>query len=51
MTAVAKHDLAETLLFLEGVNVSFDGFKALNNLDLAVARAEMRAIIGPNGAG
>jgi urea transport system ATP-binding protein len=51
MNAVAKHDLAETLLFLEGVNVSFDGFKALNNLDLAVARGEMRAIIGPNGAG
>ncbi len=51
MTAVPKHDLAETLLFLEGVNVSFDGFKALNNLDLAVARGEMRAIIGPNGAG
>jgi urea transport system ATP-binding protein len=51
MTALAKHDLAETLLFLEGVSVSFDGFKALNKLDLAVARGEMRAIIGPNGAG
>jgi urea transport system ATP-binding protein len=51
MTALEKHDLAETLLFLEGVSVSFDGFKALNNLDLAVARGEMRAIIGPNGAG
>jgi urea transport system ATP-binding protein len=51
MTALPKPDLAETLLFLEGVNVSFDGFKALNNLDLAVARGEMRAIIGPNGAG
>ena len=34
MTALPKHDLAETLLFLEGVSVSFDGFKALNNLDL-----------------
>jgi urea transport system ATP-binding protein len=51
MSAVAKHDLAETLLFLEGVSVSFDGFKALNNLGLDVARGEMRAIIGPNGAG
>jgi urea transport system ATP-binding protein len=51
MTAVPKHDLAETLLFLEGVSVSFDGFKALNDLGLDVARGEMRAIIGPNGAG
>jgi urea transport system ATP-binding protein len=51
MTAQPKHNIAETLLFLEGVNVSFDGFKALNSLDLAVARGEMRAIIGPNGAG
>jgi urea transport system ATP-binding protein len=51
MTAVHKHDLAETLLYLEGVSVSFDGFKALNDLGLAVSRGEMRAIIGPNGAG
>lgn len=51
MTALAKHELAETLLFLEGVSVSFDGFKALNQLDLAIGRGEMRAIIGPNGAG
>jgi urea transport system ATP-binding protein len=41
----------ETLLFLEGVSVSFDGFKALNNLNLDVGINEMRAIIGPNGAG
>ena len=51
MTAVHNHDFAETLLFMEGVNVSFDGFKALNDLGLAVTRGEMRAIIGPNGAG
>jgi urea transport system ATP-binding protein len=51
MTALPKHDLAETLLYLEGVSVSFDGFKALNGLGLDVARGEMRAIIGPNGAG
>jgi urea transport system ATP-binding protein len=42
---------AETLLFLENVSVSFDGFKALNSLSLDVGRGEMRAIIGPNGAG
>jgi urea transport system ATP-binding protein len=39
------------LLYLDGVTVSFDGFKALNNLSLAVEPGEMRAIIGPNGAG
>jgi urea transport system ATP-binding protein len=42
---------SETLLYLEGVSVSFDGFKALNNLNLDVGSNEMRAIIGPNGAG
>src|SRR5262249_59548474 len=39
------------LLYLDGVTVSFDGFRALNKLSLAVAPGEMRAIIGPNGAG
>jgi len=40
-----------SMLYLSGVSVSFDGFKALNNLSLTVAPGEMRAIIGPNGAG
>jgi urea transport system ATP-binding protein len=40
-----------TLLFIEGVTVSFEGFRALNNLSLSVEPGEMRAIIGPNGAG
>ena len=40
-----------SLLYLDGVTVSFDGFRALNNLSLAVEPGEMRAIIGPNGAG
>ncbi len=40
-----------TLLALDGVSVSFDGFKALNALSLALAPGEMRAVIGPNGAG
>jgi urea transport system ATP-binding protein len=35
------------LLYLSGVTVSFDGFKALNNLSLLVEPGEMRAIIGP----
>jgi urea transport system ATP-binding protein len=43
--------LANSLLYLDGVTVSFDGFKALNALSLVIARGEMRAIIGPNGAG
>lgn len=40
-----------TLLYLDGVNVSFDGFQALNNLSLIVNPGELQAIIGPNGAG
>jgi len=39
------------ILYLEGVTVSFDGFKALDNLSLAVDDGELRCIIGPNGAG
>jgi urea transport system ATP-binding protein len=39
------------LLYLDGVSVSFDGFRALSALSLALAPGEMRAIIGPNGAG
>src|SRR3954468_5067993 len=39
------------LLYLDAVSVSFDGFRALNNLSLAIETGEMRAIIGPNGAG
>ena len=40
-----------SMLYLNGVTVTFDGFKALNNLSLTVEPGEMRAIIGPNGAG
>ncbi|MEM8579832.1 MAG: urea ABC transporter ATP-binding protein UrtD [Pseudomonadota bacterium] len=38
-------------LSLDGVNRSFDGFKAINDLSLTVEKGELRAIIGPNGAG
>jgi len=40
-----------TLLEVSGVSVSFDGFKAINNLSIQIGEAELRAIIGPNGAG
>ena len=41
----------DSVLYLDGISVSFDGFKALNNLSLIIGAGEMRAIIGPNGAG
>ncbi|WP_372867382.1 ABC transporter ATP-binding protein, partial [Pseudomonas sp.] len=40
-----------TILTLEDINVSFDGFKALSNLSLYIGVGELRCIIGPNGAG
>ncbi len=43
-----RHD---TILYLDGISVSFDGFKALNSLSFYVLAGELRAIIGPNGAG
>jgi len=39
------------VLYLEDISVSFDGFKALNALSLAIDAGELRCIIGPNGAG
>ncbi|AWI85056.1 urea ABC transporter ATP-binding protein UrtD [Alloyangia pacifica] len=41
----------KTLLEMSGVSVSFDGFKAINNLSFRIGEPELRAIIGPNGAG
>ena len=43
--------VTQSLLYLDGVSVTFDGFRAINNLSLELAPGEMRAIIGPNGAG
>lgn len=40
-----------TLLEVSGVSVTFDGFKAINNLSFVIGPAELRAVIGPNGAG
>ncbi|MGQ4877155.1 urea ABC transporter ATP-binding protein UrtD [Billgrantia sp. LNSP4103-1] len=39
------------ILYLEDVTVSFDGFKAINGLNLTIDDGELRCIIGPNGAG
>ncbi len=41
----------KAILYLEGVTVSFDGFRALNDLSLTLDDGELRCIIGPNGAG
>jgi len=51
---VAKAGLDTThgaILYLESISVVFDGFKALNNLNLDIGVGELRCIIGPNGAG
>ena len=41
----------KVILYLDDISVSFDGFKALNNLSLQIDAGELRCIIGPNGAG
>ncbi len=48
---VAPDTTHGTILYLEDISVSFDGFKALNALTLYVDVGELRCIIGPNGAG
>jgi len=44
-------DQTDPVLQLEGINVSFDGFKALTDLSLNIGVGELRCVIGPNGAG
>jgi urea transport system ATP-binding protein len=52
MNSVIKADIKpRSILYLDGVSVAFDGFKALNSLSFVVEPGELRAIIGPNGAG
>ena len=50
-TAVGAQGASDRILYLEGLTVSFDGFKALDGLTLYVDPGELRCIIGPNGAG
>jgi urea transport system ATP-binding protein len=47
-TPDVSHDM---ILYIEGLSVSFDGFKALNNLNLYIKNGELRCLIGANGAG
>ena len=51
LAETATPTLTQSLLYLDGVSVSFDGYKALRSLSLVLEPGEMRAIIGPNGAG
>ncbi len=51
MNTLASNAKPSSILYLDGVSVSFDGFKALNALSFVIAPGELRAIIGPNGAG
>ena len=52
---IATHGELDTthgaILYVEGVSKSFDGFKAINNLNISIDTGELRCIIGPNGAG
>ena len=43
--------IKQFILLLEGVNKTFDGFKAINDLNFYMDEGELRTIIGPNGAG
>jgi urea transport system ATP-binding protein len=51
MAEIQRESSGSPILYLDGVSVTFDGFKALNSLSFYVEPGEMRAIIGPNGAG
>ena len=47
----AKSKSKDFLLAVEGLTVSFDGFKAVDDLSFYLDPNEIRVIIGPNGAG
>ena len=46
-----SEQVTSTILYLDNVSVTFDGFRAINGLSMLLEPGEMRAIIGPNGAG
>jgi urea transport system ATP-binding protein len=43
--------MSKKILEIENLTVSFDGFKAINNLNFSMDEGELRVVIGPNGAG
>jgi urea transport system ATP-binding protein len=47
----ARSGSRHSILYLEGVSVTFDGIRALNNVNLIIYEGELRCVIGPNGAG
>lgn len=51
MTTATGFQMPKPVLAVEGLTVSFDGFKAVDNLNLYIDRNEVRVVIGPNGAG
>ena len=51
MSSVAKAAERDFILTIEGLTVSFDGFKAVDDLNLYIDKNEIRVVIGPNGAG
>jgi len=51
MSPIDSGAATQALLYLDGITVTFSGFRALNALSLVIEPGEMRAIIGPNGAG
>jgi len=51
MSQELLHRDTDLVLSVEGVSKSFDGFKAINDLNFYLAEGELRTVIGPNGAG
>ena len=51
MTTASGFQMPKPVLAVEGLTVSFDGFKAVDDLNLYIDRNEVRVVIGPNGAG
>ena len=51
MSTPSTFQMPKPVLAIEGLTVSFDGFKAVDNLNLYIDRNEVRVVIGPNGAG
>jgi urea transport system ATP-binding protein len=51
MSSTETSKKKDFVLTIEGLTVSFDGFKAVDDLNLYIDQNEIRVVIGPNGAG